>query len=299
MNYQKIYNDLCTSRQKLRGTIKRKGDGYNKHHIIPKCMGGEDKKENYVLLTFREHIIAHQLLHEIYPESSELTYAFLRMIQSSRSDRKENTYKIDKKGNKVHYSINSKELEKLRNNSIEYLRKINLGRKQKPESIEKMRQKKIGYKYSEEIKKAWSEQRKGHEVKQETRDKISSSRVGIEFSEEHKLNISKSHKGRKLPKNSIQKAILTQNLKKQVEVISTGVKYNTVIDCCNSLKITEDVIFNNPKEYKLFPELKKKIQDNEGRIFESLRSCAKFHKRDKKTIKNWIEKHPEKGFKYI
>ena len=33
-----------------------------KHHILPKCMGGKDEENNYVIFTAREHIIAHMLL---------------------------------------------------------------------------------------------------------------------------------------------------------------------------------------------------------------------------------------------
>lgn len=36
MNYKKIYDNLVSSR-KYRGEIKRKNDGFNKHHILPKC----------------------------------------------------------------------------------------------------------------------------------------------------------------------------------------------------------------------------------------------------------------------
>lgn len=35
---------------------------YEKHHIIPKCMGGTNSKDNLVILTAREHFICHRLL---------------------------------------------------------------------------------------------------------------------------------------------------------------------------------------------------------------------------------------------
>lgn len=38
-------------------------DGYyEKHHIIPKCMGGTNKKSNIVLLTAKAHFVCHHLL---------------------------------------------------------------------------------------------------------------------------------------------------------------------------------------------------------------------------------------------
>lgn len=62
MDYEKIYNRLCSSR-KNRG-VKREG-GYEIHHILPKSMGGSDDENNLVKLTYREHFIAHRLLFKI------------------------------------------------------------------------------------------------------------------------------------------------------------------------------------------------------------------------------------------
>lgn len=60
--YYKIYMDLITSR-KSRGLNKRTFPQYTeKHHIIPVSLGGENSHENFVLLTAREHYIAHWLL---------------------------------------------------------------------------------------------------------------------------------------------------------------------------------------------------------------------------------------------
>ena len=42
------------------------------HHIVPKCLGGSNKKENLVELTAREHFICHRLLCEIYPKNKKL-----------------------------------------------------------------------------------------------------------------------------------------------------------------------------------------------------------------------------------
>lgn len=55
--YTIVYNNII-SRAKARVL-----DGYSeKHHIIPKCLGGKDTKENLVRLTAREHFICHRLL---------------------------------------------------------------------------------------------------------------------------------------------------------------------------------------------------------------------------------------------
>lgn len=78
MNYQEHY-DRLVSRAK-----ERKLDCYTEsHHIVPKCMGGTDDKDNLILLTAREHFIAHLLLMKIHPESYGLIYALNMMCVSN------------------------------------------------------------------------------------------------------------------------------------------------------------------------------------------------------------------------
>lgn len=55
-------------------------EGYvEKHHIIPKCMGGNNEKENLVLLPVRVHFLCHYLLYKGYPENRLLAHAFAMM----------------------------------------------------------------------------------------------------------------------------------------------------------------------------------------------------------------------------
>lgn len=78
MNYKKHY-DLLISRAKTR-TL----DIYTeKHHIIPKCIGGSNNPDNLVKLTPEEHYVAHQLLIKIYPNVDALVYAAKRMTSQS------------------------------------------------------------------------------------------------------------------------------------------------------------------------------------------------------------------------
>jgi len=74
MNYQKIYNQIIE-----RGKIRKLDCYKEKHHIIPKCMGGSNKKNNMVDLTAREHFLVHSLLCEIYPNNNKLHFAFWSM----------------------------------------------------------------------------------------------------------------------------------------------------------------------------------------------------------------------------
>ena len=56
------------------------------HHIIPRCVGGSDEKENLVMLTYREHIIAHRLLAKIY-DTWNLWFAVKSMYGKNASSR--------------------------------------------------------------------------------------------------------------------------------------------------------------------------------------------------------------------
>ncbi|WBF82770.1 homing endonuclease [Escherichia phage a20] len=76
MNYIKCY-DAIIQRGKLRGSDKSELNYYTEsHHIIPSCIGGSDDPSNKVLLTAREHFIAHWLLSKIHPNSEGLIYAY-------------------------------------------------------------------------------------------------------------------------------------------------------------------------------------------------------------------------------
>lgn len=84
MNYQRIYNEII-NRGKIRKNLI---DSYTeKHHIIPKCIGGTDDIKNIVILTAREHFICHWLLSRIY-NIKELNYAFWAMCNIKTKHQK-------------------------------------------------------------------------------------------------------------------------------------------------------------------------------------------------------------------
>ena len=74
MNYIKIYENLVC---KAQNRVLEKP--FESHHIIPKCMGGSNDKENLINLTPEEHCVAHQLLVKINPTNKGLIYAAMMM----------------------------------------------------------------------------------------------------------------------------------------------------------------------------------------------------------------------------
>lgn len=85
---------------------RQKGKSYyEKHHIIPKCLGGKNSKNNLILLTAREHFICHWLLCKMTNENkSKLYFSFYRMSHSSNNQLRNYSsyeYNIAKKYNSL------------------------------------------------------------------------------------------------------------------------------------------------------------------------------------------------------
>ena len=85
MDYKKHYNRLI-SRAKSRVLLEY----VEKHHIIPRCVGGDSTEENLVNLTPEEHYVAHQLLVKMYPDVDALVYAARKMTVASKRVKRRN-----------------------------------------------------------------------------------------------------------------------------------------------------------------------------------------------------------------
>jgi 5-methylcytosine-specific restriction endonuclease McrA len=80
--YTNIYFNIIKSAQ-----IRDLLSGYSeKHHIIPKSLGGSNKKDNLVILTAREHFICHWLLTKMVEgdDLRKMKHAIWRMLVQGR-----------------------------------------------------------------------------------------------------------------------------------------------------------------------------------------------------------------------
>lgn len=172
MNYQKIYDSLIEI-SKARGLDKKKLEGYfEKHHIIPKCLGGDNSKSNLVLLTGREHCLCHYLLWKTNKNSRALFYAHYRMVNPKR-----------------YIKFSSKQYEQFKYESLrlgisdEHRMKLmlaNTGKIKTAETCAKMSKSMIGKTASSETKK-----------------KLSDMKIGVLHSDEWNANVSKAMTGKK------------------------------------------------------------------------------------------------------
>lgn len=114
MDYVKIYNSLIDRAK------NRILEGYQeRHHIIPRCLGGLDDTSNIVGLTPEEHYTAHLLLVKIYPNEAKLVYAAWQMQYHNSNCRMNNkTYGWIKRKLSVIVSERSKEMWKTNKDKI-------------------------------------------------------------------------------------------------------------------------------------------------------------------------------------
>jgi hypothetical protein len=85
MDYQKIYDNLVRRGQ------SRILEGYSeKHHIVPRCLGGTDEATNLVSLTPEEHYLCHLLLVKIYPNNIRLVRAAMFMVSANKDQKRNN-----------------------------------------------------------------------------------------------------------------------------------------------------------------------------------------------------------------
>ena len=219
MDYTRIYNQIIEHAQthKLEGYIE-------KHHIVPKCMGGLDVKENIVELTAREHFLCHMLLCEIYPQEYKLKHA-LFLMAIGKQKVKEKTYVI---GSRVY--------ERLKE---EYSTMLT-GKKQSQDTKNKKSKSMLSVwdgKTKEEMseigQKRWNTRRKNGT------DKIQP---------EHAEKISQSLKGRKITWDRKRNKIIVQydsdgNIIKEYESQNqasreTNISQSDISSCCNGKQKT-------------------------------------------------------------
>lgn len=82
MDYKRIYESLIE-----KGKNRTLTEYSELHHIIPRCIYGNNDKTNLVRLTPEEHYLAHQLLIKIYPNNRSLVKAARMMIPNRKGNK--------------------------------------------------------------------------------------------------------------------------------------------------------------------------------------------------------------------
>jgi hypothetical protein len=221
--YSKIYHRII-SRAKDRTLVEY----CESHHIVPKSLGGSNKKENLVNLTAREHFICHLLLTKMYIGKDKDKMIHAAWAMTTLANQYQKRYKINSKVYQIlreqYAKTRSKQLlgkpgKKLSEETKKKISNAHLGKKRGPMSAElkkklseSLKGKNLGKIKSPEQRKAQSEKTKGigtgRKLSEETKSKIKlarSKQIIPKRSEEHKKAISNALKGVPKKRESVEK----------------------------------------------------------------------------------------------
>ena len=228
MDYKGIYDAICE-----RGQVRLIDETkyYEKHHIIPKCMGGTDDATNLTILTYREHFLVHWILHRIHPDNKELGYAFFAMT-------------LDKYGNRNH-TISARALEEAKKAYIS----SRIGSQHSEETKQKIRKSCLGRPSGN----------KGIKASQSARQKMAVAKLGRKRTDEECEAISngkrewyKNNESYRTGKSFRHKtkwwdaAIRTERMDKVKILYETGMAISHIT---NEVEVTRPTIYSWIKKY--------------------------------------------------
>jgi hypothetical protein len=196
-----------------------------KHHIIPKSLGGNNFPDNLITLTAREHFIAHLILWKAYGEPMTIAFWMMqhRCIKTCKHSCK----------------ITSRQYEVLKKDFSEKISETNRSRFCTEETKKKISESHKGEKcylfgkhLSEETRKKIGEWGKNRHPSEVTLKKMGKAQKGRVHSEESKRKMSESRKDKYRGKNHPGA--------KKVICIETQEIFGCMRDACNKYKIFND-----------------------------------------------------------
>lgn len=205
-----VYKDFIDKIVLERGhhsNFNKKVKGFEIHHIIPRCLGGNNKSENLVLLTIAEHLMAHTLLVKENPDNKKLLTALYHMS----------------------YEIGMEELLKIVDDkdSFERIVKI-IACVREARDITGTKNPMYHKHHTEQAKKAMSEKKKGRYKGEENH------RWGKHHTEEAKKKISQSRMGKD---NWKAKKVYCPELDMIFDTIAAAQAFvgitSGIVQCCN------------------------------------------------------------------
>ena len=208
--YSKWYNSIIDKAQKRNWN---KVDFYvEKHHIVPRCLGGTDDKNNLVTLTAREHFICHLLLTKITSgqEKYKMISAYSKMFSSGKDNQR--------------YKPNSRFFEMSKKLSSEMMKENN------PTRLKSVREKMI--------LNNWSKKENSEEIRQ----KISKSKMGV------KLNLTNEQR-KKRSNNILGEKNVMYGKTHTDEVRQKLSNLRSKTWQLNNINTGDKIIFTNAMEY--------------------------------------------------
>ncbi len=204
MDYKSHYEALI-GRARSREII-----GYvERHHVVPKCMGGGDDKNNLVLLTPEEHFVAHQLLVKLHPENQKLVFAAWGMTQGKwRNNKKFGWLRRKRAEAQIGLKLSTEARKKI---SI-----ANTGRKLSDQAVKKLHAARRAAGVSAETRAKLSDALKGKPKTESHKNAMARARQAIDYTPELRQKLA-VNKGKKLNEKQYQAFVLSNKGKKLTE----------------------------------------------------------------------------------
>lgn len=190
----------------------QKIDGYfERHHILPKSLGGDNSKENLINLTARQHFIAHKLLWMAY-RGSQMGRAFYSMCNIRKSYVGSKEYELARiEVAKATSELGKKSKGRVTPDQVREKQKLAMaGRKLSASHVLALKSRV----FTEETREKMSLAQRGKVMSSDAKLKISRAKKGKSLTQEHKLKLSIAHAGRPKKKMSEEtKARISATLK--------------------------------------------------------------------------------------
>lgn len=180
MDYNRIYLSFIDDRRS-----RPAPDGYSeKHHILPRSLGGSDEQSNMIRLTPEDHYFAHLLLAKIH--GGKMWNAIYAMCHLSGADTGRDKERIRARANFGH----------VKRSLAEHFRATSTGRRHAEVAKVKVSISMLGNKHflgkthSQETRLRMSESQQGRSFSPETIDKMRISHLGNSATDETKTKMS-------------------------------------------------------------------------------------------------------------
>lgn len=216
MRYIRIYNKIVEHRL----SNIPENTYTEKHHIIPKCLGGNNNQDNLVTVTSKEHYILHHLLTKIYPDNKKLARALQQLKTRLNIEKFKNPYSCIRKCEYI-APLHSEETRRKMSLSLTGKKHPMFGKTHSKETKLKMSLVKIGENNPMHGK---TSPMYGKNHSEDTKQKISKSLIGKTHSEESKQKMSNIIKNliwvnngiinKRVPSDNIPEGFVKGRLKK-------------------------------------------------------------------------------------
>lgn len=198
------YDEYIENILNTRGRFACSDEYHERHHIIPQCIGGNDKEENLIDLYAREHFEAHRLLALENPENDKLVYAWWAMshLKDENQKRVEISAEEYEEARNKYRELQSKRMSgsnnpmfgispKERMNEAKYTQWKNniINAVSSDEFREQARKRNIGKKYPDNVNKKKGRKGSDHHMygkhhSEESKQKLREANIGKKYSDE-------------------------------------------------------------------------------------------------------------------